>query len=379
MYFVEKTKGINFIKQFDYILFVSVIVLSVVGIFVLGSATRTLTYSNTIKIQIISLVLGVLICILFSAIDYKDFKVLGFIFYFASIILLVIVYFKGTGQEIWGSKSWLQIPFIGSFQPSEIAKIAVVVVTAVFFERIKEDKGNRNVLKLIIYTAIPVALVLIQPDAGTAMVFIFIFMVMVFISGIQYRYILTALGTFILTVPLLWFFILQPHQKDRIRTFMNPELDPLGAGFQVIRSKMAIGSGQIFGMGLYNGIQTQSSGVGVPVKESDFIFSVIGEELGFIGAAAVLIIIFFILLRCLYIAMNSRDVYGSFLVVGLTAMMAFHFIENIGMNMGVLPVTGIPLPFISKGGSAMITNYIAIGIILSVSIRRKRSIFNSSQ
>ena len=149
---------------------------------------------------------------------------------------------------------------------------------------------------------------------------------------------------------------------------------------------MTIGSGQLFGKGLFHGLQTQnsssvirSSNFNVPEKQNDFIFSVIGEELGFIGSIAVLLLIFFILFRCLYIARNSRDEYGSFMVIGITAIFAFHFIENIGMCIGVLPVTGIPLPFISQGGSSLVTNYISVGILLSVSMRRKRTIFNSSQ
>ncbi|MFZ5985961.1 MAG: FtsW/RodA/SpoVE family cell cycle protein, partial [Bacillota bacterium] len=172
-----------------------------------------------------------------------------------------------------------------------------------------------------------------------------------------------------------WFFVLNEKRKDRIRVFFNPELDPLGSGWNVIRSKMAIGSGQIFGKGLFKGIQTQNSSV--PVKESDFIFSVVGEELGFVGAVIILVLVFFILMRCVYIAKNARDSYGSFLVTGVTSFLAIHFIENIGMSIGLLPVTGIPLPFVSAGGSSMLTNYIAMGIVLSVSMRRQRVIFNT--
>jgi len=378
MYFVEKTKGINFIKQFDYMLFVAVLLLSGIGIVALNSATLSMPDGSTIMLkQIISLILGITVSLVVCAIDYKDFKTLGIVLYIIAVILLVVVLFKGTGKATWGSNSWLSLPVIGSFQPSEIAKITVIIVTSMLFERMKEGQGKNNVLKLIAYTAIPIGLVLAQPDAGTALVFMFVFAVMVFIYGIPYRYVFITVGTFLLSLPLLWLFVLKDHQKWRIKTFVNPELDPLGKGFQVIRAKLAIGSGQIFGKGLFEGIQTQNGGV--PVKESDFIFTVIGEELGFIGTAAVLVIIFFILMRCLYIAKNSRDLFGSFLVVGLTSMLTFHFIENIGMCIGVLPVTGIPLPFISAGGSAMVTNYFAIGIILSVSMRRKRAIFNSSQ
>lgn len=378
MYFVEKTKGINFIRQFDYMLFIAVLLLSAIGILALGSATLS-SQSNSVLIkQVISVAIGIIAALVISTFDYKDFKTLGIVIYIVSIILLVVVIFKGSGRDEWGANSWLNLPLIGSYQPSEIAKIAVIVVISIFFERIKEGQLDRkNILKLFVYTAIPVALVLKQPDMGTAMVFMFVFTIMVFICGIPYRYIFIALGTFVASLPVLWLFVLQEHQKWRFKVFLDPDLDKAGKGFQVIRSKLAIGSGQIYGQGLFQGIQTQNNGV--PVNQTDFIFTVIGEELGFIGSVAVLVIIFFILMRCLYIAKNSRDAYGSFVVVGLTGMMGFHFIENIGMCIGVLPVTGIPLPFMSQGGSAMVTNYIAIGIILSISMRRKRTIFNNTQ
>jgi len=378
MYFVEKTKGINFFKQFDYLLFFSVLALTTIGIVVLSSATRMLPDGGEImRKQAISIVLGIIVAIIVSLIDYKDFKIIGIILYAASVGLLVLVLYKGMGREEWGSRSWLALPFIGSFQPSELAKTTVIIVTSVFFERIKEGQGKNNIPKILLLAAVPVALIMAQPDMGTAMVFIFFFAVMIFICGIKYRYILIAGGAFLVSAPFLWLFVLKEHQKWRIRTFLNPELDRLDKGWQVIRSKLAIGSGQLFGKQLYKGIQTQSGSV--PIQESDFIFTVIGEELGFIGSVAVLAVIFVILMRCLYIAKNSRDSYGSFLAVGLTAMLGFHFIENIGMCVGVLPVTGIPLPFVSAGGSAMLTNFFAIGIILSVSMRRRRTIFNSPQ
>jgi rod shape determining protein RodA len=199
---------------------------------------------------------------------------------------------------------------------------------------------------------------------------------LIFICGIAYKYLVTLLSVFLLSTPLMWFFVLNKERKDRIKVFLNPELDPLGAGYNVIRSKMAIGSGQIYGKGLLKGIQTQNRSV--PVSESDFIFSVVGEELGFIGAIIIILLICFILMRCIYIARKARDSYGMFVVIGITAVWAFHAMENIGMSVGVLPVTGIPLPFVSTGGSYMLTSFIAVGIVLSISMRRKKVVFNSS-
>lgn len=389
MYFVEKTKGTNFIRQFDYLLFSAVFLLSLIGITVLMSALSGMTdWKSVWSKQVVCLVLGLILAFITSSIDYKDFKTLGIVLYVFSIILLILVLFIGTKK--YGSTSWLDLPFIGTFQPSELAKVAFVVIAPVFLERLKEGQQVRkNVIKLLVYTAFPIALVLMQPDVGTALVFVFAFIVMLFIYGIPYKYFFIAIGSFIASAPFLWLFIFPnyfPHIKSRILTFLFPETELQGKGLQVFRSKMTIGSGQLRGKGLFHGIQTQnsisifrSSSFNVPEKQNDFIFSVIGEELGFIGCMLVLVLIFFILYRCLYIARNSRDEYGSFMVIGITAIFAFHFIENIGMCIGVMPVTGIPLPFISQGGSALVTNYISVGILLSVSMRRKRAIFNSSQ
>ncbi|MCR4434572.1 MAG: rod shape-determining protein RodA [Clostridiales bacterium] len=382
MYSVEKTKSYNYVKQFDYALFVAVLILSIIGLFVLNSATRVMPGNingdRIMLMQSLGFAIGVSLSIIISTIDYKDFKIIGIVLYIFSIILLVLVLFIGTGAQ-QGSQSWLRVPLIGSFQPSELAKITMVVFVSTFLERIKEGQKNKNgnIAKFAVYCMLPIGLVLLEPDFGTAMVFIFIIVVMVYICGLEYKYFWGCLLASIPVIILSWFFVLQDYQKSRILAFLAPEKYKQGASFNVTHSITAIGSGQIFGKGLYQGIQTQNAGV--PVKESDFIFSVIGEELGFIGAMVVLVLIFFILIRCVYIAKKARDSYGSFLVIGLTGMLSIHFIENIGMCIGILPVTGIPLPFISSGGSAMVTNYIAVGIILSVSMRRQRTIFNNTQ
>ncbi len=378
MYFVEKTKGLNFFKNFDYPLFVAVLILSFIGLAVVRSATLTRVDGGlrSIAVQLIGIALGIISAVILSSIDYKDFKALGIIIYAVSIALLIFVLKWGTGEEL-GSRSWINIKGITSFQPSELAKIAFIMVISIFLERISEGQKKHNIIKLILYSSVLIGLVVAQQDYGTTMVFMFIFFAMLFVCKLPYKYIFMMIGTFLASTPFIWFFVLNDTRRGRIISFIYPELDPLGAGLNVSRSKCAIGSGQMFGKGLFDGIQTQNSSV--PVKESDFIFSVIGEELGFIGSIVVILLIIFILVRCIYIAKNSRDAYGSFLVIGVAAMLAFHAFENIGMGIGILPVTGIPLPFVSSGGSALVTYYMAIGIVLSVSIRRKRVLFNNSQ
>jgi rod shape determining protein RodA len=385
MYFVEKTKGTNYLKQFDYPLFVAILLLSAIGLVALRSAIGEEEVTRTWLKQLIFVCVGIVMSITISAIDYKDFKTLGIILYMGSIMLLVLVLL--LGDERHGARSWLDIPFIDmSFQPSELAKAAFAVVVPVFLERLKEGKDiGKNVIKLLIYAMLPICLVLLEPDVGTATVFIFAFIIMLFIYGIPYRYFLIALGTLAVSAPVFWFFVLpqKSYIRHRIMTFIFPETDLSGAGMQVYHSKMTIGSGQLFGKGVFYNIQAKSAGLTssyyVPEKQTDFIFSVIGEELGFVGSMFVIALVFFILFRCIYIAMNSRDAYGSFLVICITSMLGFHFIENIGMCIGVLPVTGIPLPFVSQGNSSLLANYLNVGFLLSVSMRRKKTIFNSSQ
>jgi len=381
MFYVEKTKGTDYLRQFDYMLFISVILMSLYGVVSLKSALGGEGVSSVWLKQVICLCIGIVAAIVISAIDYKDFRTLGIFLYIGSIVLLVLVLIKG--MRIYGSKSWLPVPVIGAFQPSELAKVAYAVLLPVFFERLKLGKDiGKNAVKLIVYAILPVALVLMQPDVGTAMVFVFSFVVMLFIYGIPYRYFLIAAGLFVAAAPVLWFYVLPMKQFDHIRSriisFIFPESDLLGSGLQVYRSKMAIGSGQLFGKGIFGRLDSQAGTYAVPKQETDFIFSVIGEGMGFVGSVAFILIVFFFLFRCVYISMNSRDPYGSFMVICITAMFAFHFIENIGMCIGLLPVTGIPLPFVSQGNSSLIANYLNVGILLSVSMRRKRNPYRSS-
>ncbi|NLC68490.1 MAG: rod shape-determining protein RodA [Clostridiaceae bacterium] len=386
MYFVEKIKGINYVRQFDYSLFISVVVLSIAGLIVLNSATLTMSGRESImKTQILSLIIGVIASLVISFLDYNSFKSVALLMYLASVGLLMLVLFIGYGYKEVGSKSWLIIHVKGyniSFQPAELSKITMVILISCFLERIKEKQDvGKNIIKLIVFFLLVAGLILKQPDYGMAIVFFVALFIMIYISGVKYKHLFIAAGALLFTTPFIWFFALNEDRKKRILEFISPGYDPGGASYQLERAQIAIGSGRIYGSGLYKGIQTQTPPHvgGVPVRESDMIFTVIGEELGFIGSVLIIALILFIIIRCFYIAINSRDIFGALLVTGLTGMMAYQFLQNIGMCVRLLPVTGLPLPFVSAGGSAMITNYISIGIILSVSIRRKRTMFSSQQ
>lgn len=375
MYFVEKTKTLSPYKTFDYSLFVAVLLLSAIGLLALKSAS--VGRPGLFNTQVLAFLMGLALCLILTAIDYKDLKFLSLFFYIGIMGLMVLVLFIGKGDEL-GNKNWINIAGI-SVQPSEFAKIAYIILAAVFLERIKDNAENKkaNIIKFLFYSGIVIGLVLLQKDKGTALVFCFIFILFIFSVGIPYRYLFIMGGLATLSLPFIWVYVLNDNNRERILTFLSPERDPLGSGYNVIRSKIAIGSGQLWGQGLGNGIQTQAGNV--PVNESDFIFSVIGEELGFVGGMIVIMLAMFILLKCIHVARTSSDSYGSFIAIGVTGMYAFHFIENIGMSIGLLPVTGIPLPFVSQGGTALMTCFMALGLVMSISLRRKKGIFNSSQ
>ena len=263
-----------------------------------------------------------------------------------------------------------------SIQPSEFSKIVLIVTLARLIDMFQK-KGTLNhplnILFLFLVIALPVFLIIKQPDYGTAMVILVTMAVMLFIGGIKWRYIIGAILAVIIIIPIAYNYILPQHAKNRIEVFLNPELDPRGAGYNIIQSKLAVGSGQLWGMGLFNGNQTQ---LGIlPMKTTDFIFPVISEEMGFVVSSIVILLFMILLIRIINVGKTAKDTYGSLLCVGVFAMIFSHFIENVGMSMGLLPITGIPLPFISYGGSSMITNMIAMGLVMSVACRRKHNIF----
>jgi rod shape determining protein RodA len=220
---------------------------------------------------------------------------------------------------------------------------------------------------------IPLLLIIKQPDYGTATAFMVAFVLMLFAAGIDKKYIITGILILAIAIPLLYFYVLPPHAKKRIDVFLNPESDPRGAGYNLTQSKIAIGSGRLFGMGYLKGNQTQL-GFLYP-KSTDFIFSVIGEELGFVVTAAIVVTYVILIIRALNIAKTAPDDLGSLIATGIAGILLFHMTENIGMTIGLLPITGVPLPFVSYGGSSLLSNLIMIALLLNISARRQKTIF----
>lgn len=354
------------LHNFDYCLFFLAFALSIFGIIMINSAT--LSYDNHMRfvlVQILALILGVVAALFLSLIPYEKIEKWKFPIALLGIGLLTVVLFIGIGSDI-GTKGWISIGGL-SLQPAEIAKVCFIITFASHVSRL-EERINRpkELLKLCIHLLIPMALVLLQPDFGSAMVFAVIFVVVLFVAGISYKYIVGALLALLALLPVGW-MLMKDYQKDRILVFFNPESDPLGSGYHVIQSKIAIGSGRLFGKGYMQGSQTQLGYL--PEKQTDFIFGVVGEEFGLIGCLIVLALLIAIIVRVIMIARRAENSFGEYLCIGVAAMLLFHTVENIGMCIGLMPVTGIPLPFMSYGGSSMLANFLAIGIVLSV--RRK--------
>jgi rod shape determining protein RodA len=357
------------LRNIDTGIVVTTIVLIIIGIMGIASATQVTTGGTPkyVTIQGVAFVLGIIAVLLLLLIDYNSFGDMQTAIYIINIVLLLSVFI--LGKEINGAKSWIDLGPV-NFQPSEIVKIGFILAFAKHLEA-RKDKLNSftDIAISVAYMIVPIALILLQNDTGTVLVFIFISAMMFFAAGISYKYIIGAVGAFVLSTPLLWFFALKDYQKNRILVFLNPELEPRGSGYHVIQSKTAIGSGQFFGEGLFNG--TLNNNGFIPARHTDFIFSVLGEELGFVGAVIVVILFVILLLRCIHIAKVAKDTYGMLICVGVTAMYLFHVLENIGMTIGIMPVTGIPLPFVSYGGSSLVTNLLALGLVINVGMRRQ--------
>ena len=368
----------NLLKNTDYILIVTIILLFIVGVFAIYSAGYSDTSANTeYQRQIIWFGVVCILAIFLWAIDTSMFEFLGYALYGINLILLILVL---AMPSVFGASSWFRIGGL-SYQPSELMKIGYILCAAKIMTMYTDNKESaqpdkrKSIILLIVMTLlfiVPFGLIVLQPDFGTALVYIMITAFMIFKLGIKYRYIIVGFLIAILLIPMVYNF-LPEHAKTRIDVFLNPELDPLGDGYNAIQSKIAVGAGMLFGTGFLEGSQTQYGYL--PVQSSDFIFSVISEEMWFIISALVVILYLILLLRILRTASHAKDKYTSFVAVGIAGMFAFHFIENIGMSIGLLPITGVPLPFVSYGGSNLLTSGIAIGIILNISARKSQNVF----
>lgn len=357
------------ITNFDWILVCMVVTICLAGIINIYSATSSYQISATpfyLK-QIYWFGFGLAISILVSAVDYHILEDFSYGLYAVILLLLLAVLFMG--RSTMGATRWLNLGFF-SIQPSELMKIVIIITFARFFNHHQAPGGLaiRDLLLPLAVLLIPVIMIMKQPDLGTAIMVMLIALTMAFFVGLRFSTIVTFV---LVTIPIAfigWSFLLKPYQKNRILDFLNPERARLGSGYHIIQSKIAVGSGGFFGKGYIQGTQSQLRFL--PEQHTDFVFSVFAEEWGFIGVLILIMLYFSLIMWGLNIAQRCNDRFGSLLAVGVTAMLFWHTVINIGMVIGIFPVVGVPLPFYSYGGTSMITSMVGIGILQSISMRR---------
>lgn len=348
----------------DKYLFILIILVSFIGLVVLFSASQG--NINMIIKQSLFVFFGLLLMFLIAQIEPDYLNAYSIFFLAASTILLLMTYFFGV--EINGAKRWLSFGFF-SLQPSELIKISLPIFLATFLYTKNLPINIKNTSISILITIIYFLIIALQPDLGTSMVVLLSGLYVIFLAGLSWKFILFAFSIFIFSLPFLWQNFLEPFQRQRILTLIDPSQDPYGTGWNISQSKIAIGSGGVFGKGYQNGSQSHLEFL--PETETDFIFAVIAEEFGLLGVVILLFLFSFILARCFFLAINARDRFCRLTIGGLTLVFASTFFINLLMVVGLIPVVGMPLPFISKGGSSLLSFYIAFGVIMSMASHKK--------
>ncbi len=372
----------KYIKRIDYIMLLVVIGLAVFSY--LGISSAKPESMHALK-QLIWFSLGILVMFALVFIDYERIKMSSYFLYVIGIILLVGIFIFADPTR--GATSWYFF-FDGrlAFQPSELAKIFTIMALARYLDNRKGKKFVyfRELFLPFLIVGLPLLLIILQPDLGTALIFLAILLVMLLIYGVSAKHfaIMGGIAAVFVTVlvvlynflPNIFYKIIKPGQFERLVSFIDPSRDPLNTGYHVTQSLVAVGSGRLTGVGLGEGKQGRFNWV--PDSYTDFIFSVIAEELGFIGASTLILLLFILLYRIYRIGTTAPDTYGMLVTVGIIGMFVFTTFENIGMTIGIMPITGIPLPFISYGGSSILTNFIALGLVLNIGVRRSRKLFD---
>lgn len=397
---MEETSAVNerksYFQQLDYTLLFLIFLLMCISLLAIYSAAMAGQYnvepSYFVKRQVIWFIIGTVLMIGAMVIDYDMFKNFTIPLYVIGLILLVVVHFYGIERN--GSQRWISIAG-NEFQPSEFVKIFLVLALAHLLFLITKDYRERTLKEdfVVVFKVAAVGfpaffLILIQPDLGTALVIASIMGTMLLMAGISWK-IFAALGAIIFSflATLVWLhnnffefftdYLVKPHQLRRIYGWLDPESDPGDMGYQLLNAMQGIGSGKLYGKGFTEGVLSKSGAV--PEIHTDFIFTVIGEEFGFLGATILIVIYFLLFYRMIIIAFSCNNMYGSYLVAGVIGLLVFQIFQNIGMTIGLMPITGLALPFVSYGGSALTTNMIAIGIVLNVNIRTRHYMFGSEE
>lgn len=357
------------LKRFSFYMILSVLMLNAISLINLLSATTNIAkhLKGIFYSQLMWIAIGWGLYWLLTFVSYRFFVRFAYIFYILNIIALVAVMF--IGKTSYGAQRWINLGFF-SYQPSETMKLAMILVLAKHLSRFNpsEGIGFRNLLVPMILAGIPFVLTAKQPDLGTALLILAISASMILTMRVRMHVLVTGLCVALVAGPLAWQYGLKPYQKNRVLTFLYPNKDPRGAGYNSIQAKIAVGSGQLWGKGFRNGSQSQLEFL--PEKQTDFIFCVLSEEYGFLGCIATLGIYAILLLSILQCAMTAKDLYGALLSIGVFSLVIWHVFVNIGMVTGLLPIVGVPLPLISYGGTSSMTMMVGLGWISSVFYRK---------
>ena len=357
------------ISHFDWTLFLLMLTFVFIGVVTIYSANYNISEQHAGGLpsrQLIWLGLGLIAMLTAIAFDYHHIDHIAYPFYGAILILLILVLV--IGHSGGGSQRWINLGFF-RLQPSEPAKIAIVLMMAKYLQDDEPARGYRlrDIWVPFVLVGPLVLLTLVQPDLGTAIILGIVFLSMLLIGGLRLRSFLYLLGTGLALLPVAWHF-LKSYQRARILTFLDPDRDPLGAGYHVIQSKIAIGSGRLFGKGYLHGTQNRLDFL--PAQHTDFIFAVFSEEWGFVGCLVLLLLYVIMIAYCLRLMQRAKDRFGGLLVFGMVAIFFWHVVINVAMVSGIMPVVGVPLPMVSYGGSALASMMFAIGVMINVSMRR---------
>jgi len=369
----------SFFHGFDPVLTAAVALLLVMGTLLVYAATRDWYARNGLdpqyylKRHIINIAIGVLLAYGTTVIDYRLLRAYTPIFWGLSVLGLVIVLIPGLGSTVNGARAWISLPGGFQIQPAELAKIAIIIgMSMLLSERShnSDEPSSQDVLQALVIAGIPVLLIIVQPDMGTAFIISACVVTIIGVSGAPSRWVAGLLLVAILgAVVATKTGVISEYQINRLQTFVDPTADTQGAGYQLRQARITVGSGGLLGTGLFNGPQT--NGRFVPEQQTDFIFTVAGEELGFVGSGFILLLYLLVLMRAFSIARRTTDPFGRLVTTGVIAWFAFQLFENIGMTLGLMPMTGVPLPFISYGGSSMFATLIGFGLLQNVHARSK--------
>ena len=353
-------------RDIDWTVLLIVLLICAVGVLQIYSATRDTDYTSAWWKQVVYVLGGLLFLWIAMMIDYHTMLHYVPALYIGSVGALLVTYL--IGEKAYGSKRWIPMGFGVHLQVSEFVKLVIILLVARYLTELRtDDLEIREMLKLAGLVLIPTALVMKQPDLGTSLTYVAVLIACAFLAGLRWKYVAAIAIITVVVLPVSWQF-LNEYQRGRIVSFMDPERDPQGKGYQMIQSQIAVGSGGMFGKGVTKGTQTQLRFLPVPHK--DFIFSAFAEEHGFVGVVVLLSLFFVLVMRIVQNAQTAPDRVGMYICMGVAALLLFHILVNVGMVAGLMPVTGIPLPFMSFGGSSIWTFFLALGLVNNVRLRR---------